>query len=358
MALVSTVRVLAIAFLLSFFAQQLWAEEEKNFTVETVSGRCTNCDDDYELGRVQFVSRNEAWASASHFAPPGGQGYGTTTVLHTTDGGHTWTQLRNVLQSGAEWGTQFSFVDRLKGWISWMSQEGGVHNIRTSDGGQHWEELGGPSLDYLHFFNSRLGCGIEFAGPGKKRLFATTSDGGKKWVRRAILPLEQPCDAMFFVSPRIGWVAATAKNNMTRVLRTVDGGSTWIGASVAPGSPHDLFFVDSERGWVVIREGINGANKLFHTADGGNKWTRFPEERIVLEPNEYVSRVRFLSKRTGFAFLEDALPGRGRVAYTNDDGRFWTALAEVPAVRDCQVFEGGLRCSAENFEVVTVRPKK
>jgi len=87
------------------------------FTLAWSQGKCVGCKTAFELGRIQFVSRNEAWAVGFTYGPPRSQGSGDFIVVHTKDAGHTWTELPQTRQhAGGEDGPPaFSFVDPARG---------------------------------------------------------------------------------------------------------------------------------------------------------------------------------------------------------------------------------------------------
>jgi photosystem II stability/assembly factor-like uncharacterized protein len=71
--------------------------------------------------------------------------------------------------------------------------------------------------------------------------------------------------AIDFVDADTGWAVGSA----WEILRTADGGDTWIPQDYGQPYPHsylDLSFVDAQTGWVV--GGI-----ILHTADAGDNWT-------------------------------------------------------------------------------------
>lgn len=74
------------------------------------------------------------------------------------------------------------------------------------------------------------------------------------------------------MSETTGW--ALAKEG---VVRTSDGGVTWIGANpydLMHGVQPDVFFLDAQTAWALIPErGTSRTGRLYRTADGGQNWT-------------------------------------------------------------------------------------
>jgi photosystem II stability/assembly factor-like uncharacterized protein len=105
------------------------------------------------------------------------------------------------------------FVDEQNGWVV------GGAVLRTTDGGQTWEE-------------------VEELGDGQ---------------------------AVDFVDPLHGWILSRPN-----IFRTTDGGDTWT-TFEAPGLPiADIAFTDSQTGYTVAQIGWEG--RVHHTNDGGQTW--------------------------------------------------------------------------------------
>lgn len=115
------------------------------------------------LNALHFVTREIGWVVGE---------FGL--ILHTRDGGQTWT----VQRSGGNLAPLFAIVfrDKHRGWV--MGQQGTL--IWTRDGGQHWlpsnlninRDLYGASLEGEH---------MVLVGD---RVFFRTKDGGSTWTRR------------------------------------------------------------------------------------------------------------------------------------------------------------------------------
>src|SRR6266849_1318973 len=84
--------------------------------VKVTRGRCSSCKLPFGLGRIQFVTERDAWASASYM--PTGNGSGLSTFLRSTDGGRHWHLLPFVWQQSAEEEPPFSFIDPKHGWVA------------------------------------------------------------------------------------------------------------------------------------------------------------------------------------------------------------------------------------------------
>src|SRR5512137_2458364 len=113
----------------------------------------------------------------------------------------------------------------------------------------------------------------------------------------------------------------------TNVLRTEDGGTTWLDAS--PAGVTDLgfgavgYFYDPSHGWLAISNSVDPAEsgRLFRTSDGGANWVE-----STLPPG-MGGRFSFVDPSNGF-FMADLGAGAGSnwvgIYSTTDGGANWT----------------------------------
>jgi len=325
------------------------------FTLNWTKGECVGCETADELGRIQFVSRSEAWAVGYTYGPPGSQGSGDFIVVHTSDAGHTWRELRQTRQHAGDVDgpPAFSFVDASRGWIAWWNPADEPKMIRTRDGGQHWQDVSGEFVQKLVFFDDSHGYGAEVTK------FLHTDNGGRHWTETQIPDLRF-IDRMFFLTPEIGWLAGTDGKDFF-VFRTTNGGRDWDESRTAPpkelGELRDLFFLNQNRGWLITWQINDGGTYLYSTEDGGKTWV--PERDLSFQgKGKWMGVVRFSSERNGFIFERD---GANSLLYTTDGGAHWSKQAVPHAILDCQVFEGDLLCGGGNarkdFWFLTVQLK-
>jgi photosystem II stability/assembly factor-like uncharacterized protein len=327
--------------------------ESAPFTLSWIEGKCVGCKIAAGLGRIQFVSRSEAWAVGCSYAPPGSQGAGDFIAIHTKDAGRTW---REVPQTGQHAGDAdgppaFSFLDAVRGWIAWWNPADEPKMIRTRDGGQHWQDVSQEFLQKVRFFDDSRGYGTEVTK------FHRTNDGGRTWTETQI-PHVRFIDRMVFLTPELGWIAGTDGKDLF-VLRTTNGGLDWEESRTTPpkelAEVRDLFFLDQNRGWLITWHSNDTGTYLFSTVDGGRNWAPEPDSSFQGKGN-WAGVVRFVSRGSGFVFVEAKRHG---FLYTTDGGAHWYKQALPRFVYDCQVFEGDLLCSSgpSGFGLLTLHPK-
>jgi len=190
-----------------------------------VAGSLTKAHASYRVASVDFVDRTTGWVVALQS--------GDYAILHTTDGGLTWTR-------------QLS-----------MSGDGHAH--------------------YVKFFDRSVGV---FALLGTRPLLHRTSDGGRTW---SVLPAAKvPGSVMSwsFVDSDSGWMLVTdpagGAHSQAKLYRTVDGGGLWtdLGSPVsAPDKAFQIHFSYLTTGWLTI---AGGGAYAYRTNDFGVTWSRVP----------------------------------------------------------------------------------
>jgi photosystem II stability/assembly factor-like uncharacterized protein len=129
------------------------------------------------------------------------------------------------------------------------------------------------------------------------------------------------------VSRKVAWLGGY--NGL--VLRTVNGGRTWLGASPAGASTlqfRDISAFDATHA-VAMAAGPGPDSRLYFTADGGRSW-RLAYQNT--DPAAFFDCMSFFDRRHGLV-LSDPVGGKFRILSTRDGGNSWTVLpnAGMPA---------------------------
>lgn len=125
-----------------------------------------------------------------------------------------------------------------------------------------------------------------------------------------------------FLDARLGW----ACGDRGTILRTEDGGTTWV---VVPSSVDcrldSLWFADARNGWAVGGYELPGSARrvgvVVATNDGGTTWRRMSTLGLP-----WLHRVRFADAQVGYAIGEISTRERSGIFITRDGGRNWSAL--------------------------------
>ncbi len=196
--------------------------------------------------------------------PPGfGRRGGGGVVLITEDGGKTWAQHR---MRAAGQLADIQMVDEKIGYAVGATDT----VVKTTDGGATWTQImrgqrartgeTRHNLDGLYFVKPQIGWIVGSFGS-----IMQTTDGGENWEKQKV---NTPTDlkAVHFVSEKEGWVVG----NDGTIVHTPDGGKTWEEQkSDTYDALHSVVFVDKNIGWAC-----GGFGTVVHTTDGGKTWKR------------------------------------------------------------------------------------
>lgn len=105
---------------------------------------------------------------------------------------------------------------------------------------------------------------------------AVTTDGGDTWNAN---PLNNGTSAVqpTWIHARSATEAWALVGTQRKVLRTTDGGATWVNAmpnawTATEAYPNHIHFFDAQNG-IVLGDPVNGNWEIYKTADGGATWT-------------------------------------------------------------------------------------
>jgi photosystem II stability/assembly factor-like uncharacterized protein len=296
-----------------------------------------------------FLAAGEAWTSAptrraAASSNPCVTVEAPTPVLHTDDGGRTWSQLGDTPVSGSMY-----FSDREHGWVvsggscATQCTFEAASIARTVDGGVHWELVaqtpehvqggavgrlplacGKGMLDFLTPLIGVLGEGC--LSDAVQALL--TRDGGVTWDTLRLAPANTAADQstrpIRFSTASVAFLYGS--DFPTALLfATHDGGHSWerlplpeTQARAANASaPVDVNFVDPLDGYFA-------GSRLYRTSDGGRSWVP-----VVSDAEPPGAALQFVSLSIGFGLTSDA-SGMTRLSRTQDGGAHWQEL--VPRV--------------------------
>jgi photosystem II stability/assembly factor-like uncharacterized protein len=269
---------------------------------------------------ITFPNPRRGWL----YIGGGAMGSMAVTIFGTADGGERWTEVTCTagpvapepcrFYSGIPFGGDkeyITFANDESGWLTIVSNTGTPSLLHSSDGGRTWSDqrLGLPpsvqpptttrqifpmgSFDRPHIFGpvGILAESVTFSGPqpqtSRSRLYLyRSSDAGASWHFYQRTPLPAPAGAQYsygqfsltqFVDAR-RWVAVSGN----AIWWTANAGQTWSPTAMRlpPGLRLlALAFTDPSHGWAeaVPRSqigGMPGGTVLLRTSDGGRDWRR------------------------------------------------------------------------------------
>jgi photosystem II stability/assembly factor-like uncharacterized protein len=186
-----------------------------------------------------------------------------------------------------------------------------------TEGGRPPLATGQPAnIVRVNMLDASMGWAVGHPANDPSEYLLRTSDGGQTWV-----DVSPPVDAgtpwavtAFVLDEDHAWAtfadpaAPPLANGAPQVVwRTQDGGQTWTASQplnlseAEYAAPSDLLFVDTLRGWLLAHVGA-GMNHdyvmLFVTSDGGQTWERIADPTSTSPTNLPMS-----CTKTGLGFL-------------------------------------------------------
>jgi photosystem II stability/assembly factor-like uncharacterized protein len=192
----------------------------------------------------------------------------------------------------------------------------------TVYGNSSWEQVTKASYGFLSdvfFLNNNLGWVV-----GNNGTILRTVDGGHTWLEPANpLPVEVSMYSVYFVNENVGYAGGTHD----LILKTIDGGANWsvVSFTSVNGSIRAIYFADENKGWVL--SSTSGGGQISYTTNGGANWVaQATETSVNLKAMSFSSSghgVCVGGRSGGFAF------------YYTTDGLAWTKApipTGIPAV--------------------------
>jgi len=344
------------------------------FTLTWTQGVCRNCKTAHSISGVQFVASNEAWAIG--FMPPGETGEGDYSVLHTRDGGKSWTEIPEPWQHNSA--PDVSFANAREGWLRDMDIEAAeTRLLETIDGGSHWRKL--PPNDLFLNEVQYIGNGIGYATGydiyKKQGYLIATLDHGRTWIKSLFPPKFSP-DQMQFSDSQHGVIAGCI-DRRPAVIRTADGGRHWSVTSldlpratskdlqICDDMPDSLNFLDTQHGWLLTSKHVfglhddKGSAVAWSTRDGGASWTPVYHATFPAGREQFYS-LNFLNAHLG-VLLQSVMQkdeSVGVLLYTTDGGNHWERIALPHQAWGCRRFDEALECAAgyNGFWLLKISP--
>jgi photosystem II stability/assembly factor-like uncharacterized protein len=295
-----------------------------------------------DVGKIQFVTANEGWISISK----GG-------LLHTTNGGATWTEVpldlsEVTLSSMIDPAFNMCFINPLTGWVlksfgTDPFDSNGAVVYKTTNGGLNWQKIilsqvpkdMGGQIQFIDENNGYASIVNTESGLGK---YYKTTDGGTTW---SLLPSDGTVGILYQVDVNNVWgiLGTLSQTPPFKILHSNNGMVSFTEQSTdnSPGAFWAIQFTDLNHGWVVGQKG-----KILKTVDG-EKWDPVTNTGIT---SDYTCKsVYFMNATTGWigAQLDDtnnktsATSNDTKVIHTTDGGANWTTQS-TPTLNPYSIF--------------------
>lgn len=228
-------------------------------------------------------------------------------IRKTVDAGKTWRIINPVVS------TNLYAMSMVSDKVIYACGSAGV--IKSSDGGEKWEFLGDPTLNWdedIFFLDENNGYVL-----GAQGYVSKTTDGGKTWTE-----CERPLTLggttagyftqIFFLDKNTGYV--TYQDNIElhhQLFKTTNGGKSWINTGFEYKS---IIFPANNIGYA-----IKGLNTISKTTNNGRSWVD-----IKLNIYDVLTKIYFIDAKRGYA-----LTMYGSIYYTNDGAVTWRLVGAL-----------------------------
>ena len=202
--------------------------------------------------------------------------------------------------------SDIEFINDTTGWIStWRGL------LKTEDGGETWYKLivNIWGFDNIEFINQKNGWAITDHSIYK------SDDGGITWDVSG--STDNSAQDIYVINDRIIYVA-----EWRRILKTSDGGKNWNYIYEDDNSTDisSIYFCNADTG--IVTGSKNGGGIILRTFNGGNTWITSTDKDII-----NIDNVRFLDDSTGYfiAFDKDY---NGSINFTSDFCNTWSKITD------------------------------
>jgi len=197
----------------------------------------------------------------------------------TVNGGISW------MHAGPIYWCDWHFINEK---IGWAVADSSV--LKTVDGGDSWDLKwqSSGSLNSIQFIDSTTGWAV-----GENGLIVKYTEGNQ-WKDMAKIT-NLPLNDVFFIDKNNGFIAGGYLNGdeelQTILLKTTSGGETWEKIPDLQMLIHDIYYHDTQQGWIV---GTNTSwqGVILETQDGGDHWT--------VQEDSLIGPLNALSYRDGY----------------------------------------------------------
>ena len=210
-------------------------------------------------------------------------------------------------------------ITRIPGTNRMMALGTGAAILYTDDMGENWNIIYKPAdipretgLNAISFVDENIGYAV-----GSESTLIKTTDGGMTWVD--ISPAgDKEFDDVYFHNELYGFIT-----KINTVLRTTDGCQTWDLEYISSGfHPKHLHFTNDTTGYI----GDSWSSYYYKTVDGGENWGQVNINPFI--ENFKLSAILFINENIGFISGEIYSVSNvdNIILRTNDGGNSWTQV--------------------------------
>jgi photosystem II stability/assembly factor-like uncharacterized protein len=235
------------------------------------------------------------------------------TVHKTTNGGTNWTSTLSV----GIYMYDISFLNATTGLI--CGSQGGL--FRTTNSGTTWEALTPPQVDWA-FNQVKIVSATEIYLVGDPVYLWKSTNLGTTWTSLPIMPVSGPASTYIWQSmDKQGSVMAMC-GDFGVVAKSTDNGASWFSNhfSYSTQIMFDITTVPgSQNVWAVGRQYLgSGDRNVMFSSDGGTNWVTY-NTNVVTD----LYAISMVSPKVGYVCGTNSV-----VLKTTDAGQSWTAVTK------------------------------
>ncbi len=200
------------------------------------------------------------------------QGY--PVIVHTIDGGITWSRQGDAATLQGITLEDVSAVDAMTAWAAGSTADGNGLLLRTTDGGGSWTKFTPATAVAMGLHGIRALSPTVVWAVGDNGIIIKTVNGGAEWVRQGsvVIPGGSRLLAVTAVDSDYAWVAGADPDGYPLAARTTDG-ATWVRDSSWKPEGYQCFLTDLH---AVSRTVVYAAQRQlslsYRSLDGGVTW--------------------------------------------------------------------------------------
>ena len=286
---------------------------------------------DVNMSGVFAVDPYTAWVVGS---PDSGYG----TIYHTTDGGNTWERKGSSNPASADYVPDVDIQKVHAVGDDVWAVGGGPGSpaiiLHTSDGGETWTNhipawYEGNDLQGVYVVDSNTvwatggtrGTGVP--EDEEYGIILKTIDGGQTWTSYHVDLVDiKEFDFILGISAADADTAWAVGGGGYVLLKTIDGGTNWTQQSNGVGGPGDLnevYAVNTSRVWVAAD------TLIYWTTNGGESWENSIDHGL---PSGALAVMGISAVSAQEAWGSHAFYS-GSIYHTTDGGNTWTTIKQL-----------------------------
>lgn len=201
--------------------------------------------------------------------------------------------------------------------------------LKSTNGAMGWTPKNSGTSEMLY---SVCVNGSDIYACGQNGVILKSTDEGDSWTAINPGPGAHIFD-VFFTSPTVGF----AVGNDGYIFRTLNAGTNWQTYDLGISTDFQLRgidFTDPNNGFIVGKNLVQNQSIIIRTTDGGG--TFVPQ---ILYAAPYIE-IKFLDANTGFLLTQNLNSNTGAIMKTTNGGNTWDYLTGFSKSQTCMAFSG------------------